>query len=173
MEKPVLELVLQVLDALYRNEGASEKEKASAWLMKLQASVHAWEIADRLLLLKRDTETSYFAAQTMQTKIRLSFDELPSETHHVRAIRDSLFHFLCSSDSMSALDMANPIADELILLEGSGLEVYDALHNKMVVPAALPPPPAATLPPPPAALPPPAAAPRGPALIQPECGGLV
>lgn len=45
--------------------------------------VHAWEIADRLLLLKRDTETSYFAAQTMQTKIRLSFDELPSETHHV------------------------------------------------------------------------------------------
>ena len=31
MEKPVLELVLQVLDALYRNEGASEKEKASAW----------------------------------------------------------------------------------------------------------------------------------------------
>ena len=89
------------------------------------------------------------------------------------AIRDSLFHFLCSSDSMSALDMANPIADELILLEGSGLEVYDALHNKMVVPAALPPPPAATLPPPPAALPPPAAAPRGPALIQPECGGLV
>ena len=39
MEKPALELVLQVLDALYRNEDASEKEKASAWLMKLQASV--------------------------------------------------------------------------------------------------------------------------------------
>ncbi|KAL5518065.1 hypothetical protein EMCRGX_G003737 [Ephydatia muelleri] len=92
MEKPVLELVLQVLDALYRNEGASEKEKASAWLLKLQASVHAWEIADRLLLLKRDTETSYFAAQTMQTKIRLSFDELPSETHHVLyEIRYSIF----------------------------------------------------------------------------------
>ncbi|KAL5509435.1 hypothetical protein EMCRGX_G004809 [Ephydatia muelleri] len=42
-------------------------------------------------------------------------------------------HFLCSSDSMSALDMANPIADELILLEGSGLEVYDALHNEHVL----------------------------------------
>lgn len=39
MEKPALELVLQVLDALYRNEDVSEKEKASAWLMKLQASV--------------------------------------------------------------------------------------------------------------------------------------
>eukprot|EP00731_Ephydatia_muelleri_P021977 Em0014g568a len=34
---------------------------------------------------------------------------------------------------MSALDMANPIADELILLESSGLEVYDALHNEHVL----------------------------------------
>ncbi|KAL5474419.1 hypothetical protein EMCRGX_G026363 [Ephydatia muelleri] len=42
-------------------------------------------------------------------------------------------HFLCTSDSMSALDMANPIADELILLESSGLEVYDALHNEHVL----------------------------------------
>ena len=42
-------------------------------------------------------------------------------------------HFLCTSDSMPALDMANPIADELILLEGSGLEVYDALHNELVL----------------------------------------
>lgn len=34
---------------------------------------------------------------------------------------------------MSALDMANPIADELILLEGSGLEVYNSLHNEHVL----------------------------------------
>lgn len=42
-----------------------------------------WEIADQLLLLKRDVETSYFAAQTMQNKIRYSFDELPEDTHKV------------------------------------------------------------------------------------------
>lgn len=42
-------------------------------------------------------------------------------------------HFLCSSDCMSALDMASPIADELILLESSGLEVYDALHNEHIL----------------------------------------
>ena len=39
MEKPALELVLQALDALYRNEDPAGKEKASQWLMQLQASV--------------------------------------------------------------------------------------------------------------------------------------
>ena len=42
-----------------------------------------WEIADQLLLLKRDMETSFFAAQTMQRKIRHSFYELPQENHEV------------------------------------------------------------------------------------------
>ena len=46
-------------------------------------------------------------------------------------------HFLCTSDSMSALDMANPIANELILLESSGLEVYDALHVLVIAPILL------------------------------------
>ena len=45
--------------------------------------MHAWEVADQLLLLKRDMETSYFAAQTMQSKVRFSFEELPSDTHVV------------------------------------------------------------------------------------------
>ena len=42
-------------------------------------------------------------------------------------------HFLCSSDSMSALDMATPIADELIQLENSGVDVYDAYQNEHVL----------------------------------------
>ena len=45
--------------------------------------VHAWEIADQLLLLKRDMVTSHFAAQTMQNKVRFSFEELPQQTHVV------------------------------------------------------------------------------------------
>ena len=52
--------------------------------------------------------------------------------HHMNAKVENI-NFLCTSDSMSALDIANPIADELILLESSGLEVYDALHNEHVV----------------------------------------
>lgn len=39
MEQPPLELVLQALDALYRNEDPAGKEKASQWLMQFQASV--------------------------------------------------------------------------------------------------------------------------------------
>ena len=33
------------------------------------AQVYAWEIADQLLLLNFDVESSYFAAQTMQSKV--------------------------------------------------------------------------------------------------------
>lgn len=39
MEKPSLEVVLQALDALYRSENISEKEKASLWLIQLHSSV--------------------------------------------------------------------------------------------------------------------------------------
>lgn len=101
MEKPSIEEVLRVLDALYRGENPSDKDAASAWLIKLHSSVstqcvcvwwfslnasvqvHAWEIADQLLLLRRDVETSYFAAQTMQNKVRFSFEELPKDVHKV------------------------------------------------------------------------------------------
>ena len=47
MERPAIELVLQALDALYRNDDVSEKEKASQWLMQLQASVNVLIIAHR------------------------------------------------------------------------------------------------------------------------------
>lgn len=45
MERPAIELVLQALDALYRNDDLVEKEKASQWLMQLQASVNVLIIA--------------------------------------------------------------------------------------------------------------------------------
>ena len=45
MERPAIELVLHALDALYRNDDVAEKEKASQWLMQLQASVSVLIIA--------------------------------------------------------------------------------------------------------------------------------
>jgi len=39
MEKPALELVLQALDTFNCHQDPSEQEKASKWLMQLQASV--------------------------------------------------------------------------------------------------------------------------------------
>lgn len=41
-----------------------------------------------MLQQKRDIESCYFAAQTMRTKIQLSFHELPAEAHN--SLRDSL-----------------------------------------------------------------------------------
>jgi len=59
----------------------------------LWLQLHAWEVADQLLLLKRDMETSYFASQTMQSKIRFSFEELPPDTHVVSRISSPSLHF--------------------------------------------------------------------------------
>ena len=42
-------------------------------------------------------------------------------------------HFPSSSDSMTALDMATCIVDELTMLENSGLDVYDAFHNEHIL----------------------------------------
>lgn len=41
-----------------------------------------------MLQQKRDLESCYFAAQTMRTKIQMSFHELPTEAHI--SLRDSL-----------------------------------------------------------------------------------
>ena len=50
--------------------------------------MYAWEIADALLQQHHDFESCYFAAQTMRTKIQLSFHELPVEAHE--RLRDSI-----------------------------------------------------------------------------------
>ncbi|CAG2064269.1 unnamed protein product, partial [Timema podura] len=89
---PPLETVYQAVLALYHNPDPSEKEKASLWLGDLQRSVFAWKVADEMLHHKRDLESCYFAAQTMRTKIQLSFHELPPEAHN--SLRDSLMEHI-------------------------------------------------------------------------------
>ena len=58
---------------MYTNPDPKVKEGASKWLNQLQQSVYAWTISDQLLQRNVDTETCYFAAQTMRTKIQYSF----------------------------------------------------------------------------------------------------
>ncbi|XP_075224525.1 transportin 3 isoform X1 [Lycorma delicatula] len=89
---PSLETVYQAVHTLYHNPDPSEKEKASLWLGELQKSVYAWKVADELLHRHADIESCYFAAQTMRTKIQLSFHELPIEAHS--SLRDSLLEHL-------------------------------------------------------------------------------
>ncbi|XP_046738771.1 transportin-3 [Diprion similis] len=89
---PSLETVYQAVFSLYNNPNPAEKEKASVWLGELQSSVFAWKVADEMLQQKRDVESCYFAAQTMRTKIQLSFHELPAEAHN--SLRDSLMNHI-------------------------------------------------------------------------------
>lgn len=42
-------------------------------------------------------------------------------------------HFICSSDSVTPLEMAEPIARELATLENEGFEVFDAYSNENVL----------------------------------------
>ena len=42
-------------------------------------------------------------------------------------------HFVCCSDNLCTLELAKPIAEELLLLETQGIEVYDALNNQNVI----------------------------------------
>lgn len=45
----------------------------------------------------------------------------------------SNIHFLCCSDSVSAMEMTEAIAPELIHLEKEGIEAYDALQQQPVL----------------------------------------
>lgn len=89
---PTLETVYQAVYSLYNNTNPAEPGKASLWLGELQRSVFAWKIADEMLHQKRNIESCYFAAQTMRTKIQLSFHELPQEAHV--SLRDSLLEHI-------------------------------------------------------------------------------
>ncbi|PNF38379.1 Transportin-3 [Cryptotermes secundus] len=89
---PPLDAVYQAVFTLYHNPDPTEKEKASLWLGELQRSVYSWKVADEMLHQKRDLESCYFAAQTMRTKIQLSFHELPTEAHN--SLRDSLLEHI-------------------------------------------------------------------------------
>uniref|UniRef100_A0A0A9ZA41 Transportin-3 n=2 Tax=Lygus hesperus TaxID=30085 RepID=A0A0A9ZA41_LYGHE len=89
---PTLETVYQAVYTLNNNPDPSEKEKASQWLEELQKSVYAWKITDEILHQNTELEWCYFAAQTMRTKVQLSFHELPSESH--ASLRDSLIEHI-------------------------------------------------------------------------------
>uniref|UniRef100_T1IH38 Importin N-terminal domain-containing protein n=1 Tax=Strigamia maritima TaxID=126957 RepID=T1IH38_STRMM len=84
--------VHHAINALHHDPNTSDKEKASAWLAELQKSIYAWKTSDELLQQNLNIESSYFAAQTMRTKIQFSFHELPPESHP--ALRQSLLHHI-------------------------------------------------------------------------------
>ena len=59
----------------------------------------------------------------------LSFAGLP---HHLNSRIENI-NFVCSFDSVSPLDMAEPIAQQLTALETEGVFTYYALHQETVL----------------------------------------
>ncbi|EDO32037.1 predicted protein [Nematostella vectensis] len=98
-ERPTVEQVRSVISTLYNSPDPHAKEKASEWLGHLQRSVYAWEIADQLLMQNTDVETSYFAAQTMRTKVQYYFHELQPAQHD--SLRQSILHHLANRHNAS------------------------------------------------------------------------
>lgn len=108
MDRPSVDQVRAIIGALYNDSDPNGKEKASEWLHELQRSVYAWEIADQLLRLNINVETSYFAAQTMRTKVQYYFYELQPAQY--QSLKDSLLDHLCTLHSVS-----NAIVTQLCL----------------------------------------------------------
>ncbi|XP_046388483.1 transportin-3 [Ischnura elegans] len=120
---PPIETVYQAIYTLNHNPDPTGKEKASQWLGALQKSVFAWKVADEMLHQKRDLECCYFAAQTMRTKIQLSFHELPSESH--TSLRDSLIEHISQVN-----DQTNPIIVTQLCLALADLALLMAQWHK-------------------------------------------
>ncbi|CAB0015471.1 unnamed protein product [Nesidiocoris tenuis] len=100
---PTLDTVYQAVYTLHNNPDPSSKEKASQWLGELQKSVWAWKVTDEILHQNKELESCYFAAQTMRSKVQLSFHELPPESH--ASLRDSLIEHISrvNDDTNSAI----------------------------------------------------------------------
>ncbi len=93
-EMPELEQVYSLIKGMYQQNDL--KESASKWLEALQKSVYGWHIADQLLIQARDFESSYFAAQTLKTKIQYHFEELPADSYD--DLKNSIISHLAKFD---------------------------------------------------------------------------
>ncbi|XP_015116799.1 transportin-3 [Diachasma alloeum] len=128
---PELDTVYQAVYSLYNNPDPTEKEKASLWLGELQKSVYAWKISDEMLQQKRDLESCYFAAQTMRTKIQLSFHELPTESH--TSLRDSLLNHISQinehTNSIIVTQLCVALADLALKMPSWHKPIVDVINR--------------------------------------------
>ncbi|KAL1139884.1 hypothetical protein AAG570_006861 [Ranatra chinensis] len=128
---PSLETVYQAVYTLYHNADTTEKEKASWWLGELQKSVFSWKVADEILHTRTDLESCYFAAQTMRTKIQLSFHELPPEAYI--SLRDSLLEHISkvtkSTNSAIVTQLCLALADLALQMSSWNRPVLDLINR--------------------------------------------
>lgn len=129
--KPDLESVYQALFVLYHEPGHANKERVNKWLSELQKSLHAWEISNELLRVKRDLESCYFAAQTMRSKIQECFHELPAEMHET--LRDCLIQHISNineqTDKVIVVQLCVALADLALQMVSWQDPVHDLINK--------------------------------------------
>eukprot|EP00124_Ichthyophonus_hoferi_P001661 Ihof_evm1s93 gene=Ihof_evmTU1s93 len=84
--------VYAALQVLHHDPDNDTKKQANKWLEQVQKSIYAWSLADQILQQDVSLEANYFAAQTMRTKIKYFFWELPRGTYS--SLRDSLLQHM-------------------------------------------------------------------------------
>ncbi|KAG8288191.1 hypothetical protein J6590_020955 [Homalodisca vitripennis] len=93
--------------------------------------VFAWKVADEMLHQQHDTESCYFAAQTMRTKIQLAFHELPPEAHN--SLRDSLLEHIAkvneSTKSIIVTQLCLALADLALQMPTWQKPVLDLINQ--------------------------------------------
>ena len=89
-----MEELRRALDVMYTDPDPLHKAQANKWLYEHQRSMDAWNTSNQLLLSSTPVPTyvEFFAAQTLQTKIRYDFHELPKDSWN--ALRDSILNHL-------------------------------------------------------------------------------
>ena len=78
------------VQTLYHNSDERARRAADRWLLEFQSSAAAWEAATQALSGGggESDEVQFIAAQTLATKVRRDFDEVPSES--VPNLRETL-----------------------------------------------------------------------------------
>jgi transportin-3 len=70
--------VINAINALYTSNDSSLRNQADIWLEDWQASPEAWTVANAILHdPSSGAEYTYFCAQTLKTKVRLSSSATP------------------------------------------------------------------------------------------------
>ena len=76
---------------MFTDSDPNRKREADRWLAGFQKSIEAWTIADQILMQEPSSlpeYVSFFAAQTLRSKMRSSFHELPD--HSLESLRSSI-----------------------------------------------------------------------------------
>jgi transportin-3 len=108
-----------------------QRKAANNWLIQLQESVYAWDVAHQLLTSSMESTHHLFGAQTIQTKIRHYFDELPLEMHI--PVRDSIMNHcerLCSTAGWPVINqLCLALADLALQMDNWDTVVQDCINR--------------------------------------------